>query len=160
MRICSRERSTFGAETAKLQLEEVTRGVQSLGKARIRKLAVVGKFSTRNNRQENEVAAWISKHYPQLEVELGHQAAGKLNFPRRAVTTRLTAATRPAYRRFLEQVAAALKERKILAPVYILKADGGTLPLEKAAEVPVETIFPDRREYHGGIGIDPCRQTR
>lgn len=149
-----------GRETAKLQLEEVNAACKALEKQGIRKLAVVGKFSTRNNRQEKEVAAWISKHYPQLEVELGHQAAGKLNFPRRAVTTRLTAATRPAYRRFLEQVAAALKERKILAPVYILKADGGTLPLEKAAEVPVETIFSGpAASTMGVLALTPAGQT-
>ena len=38
-------------------------------------------------------------------------------------------------------MAAALKERKISAPVYILKADGGTLPLDKSVQMPVETIF-------------------
>ncbi len=149
-----------GRETAKLQLEEVTAACQALDKRGIRKLAVVGKFSTRNNRQEKEIAAWVLKHHPQLEVELGHQAAGKLNFPRRAVTTRLTAATRPAYRQFLEQVAAALKERKILAPVYILKADGGTLPLEKAVEVPVETIFSGpAASTMGVLALTPAGQT-
>jgi N-methylhydantoinase A/oxoprolinase/acetone carboxylase beta subunit len=35
----------------------------------------------------------------------------------------------------------ALTQRKILSPVYILKADGGTLPLDKSVEMPVETIF-------------------
>ena len=53
----------------------------------------------------------------------------------------LTAATKDSYERFAKDVAAALKERKISAPVYILKADGGTLPLEKSVQMPVETIF-------------------
>ncbi|HNU40327.1 MAG TPA: hydantoinase/oxoprolinase family protein, partial [Methanothrix sp.] len=64
-----------------------------------------------------------------------------LNFPRRAATTMLTAATKDRYGQFASDMAAALKERKIRAPVYILKADGGTLPLDKSVCMPVETIF-------------------
>ncbi len=53
----------------------------------------------------------------------------------------LTAATKDRYGQFAADMAAALKERKIRAPVYILKADGGTLPLDKSVGMPVETIF-------------------
>jgi N-methylhydantoinase A/oxoprolinase/acetone carboxylase beta subunit len=149
-----------GRETEKLGLEEVAAAVEDLEKKGIRKLAVVGKFSTRNSSQENEIAEWVWDNYPHLEVELGHKAAGKLNFPRRAVTTQLTAATRPAYQGFINQVSAALQERRIQAPVYILKADGGTLPLEKAVEVPVETIFSGPAASTMGVmALTPVGQT-
>ena len=78
---------------------------------------------------------------PGSKIELGHKVSGQLNFPRRAATTMLTAATIDSYERFAKDVAAALKERRISAPVYILKADGGTLPLDKSVQMPVETIF-------------------
>ena len=42
---------------------------------------------------------------------------------------------------FGKQVEWALKERNITAPVQILKADGGTLPLETALKQPVEAVF-------------------
>lgn len=42
---------------------------------------------------------------------------------------------------FCRQVQDSLKERNITAPVHVLKADGGTLPLDIALKQPVETIF-------------------
>lgn len=149
-----------GRETQKLQPAEVAEVMKKIEKQGIRKVAVVGKFSGRNNQHENEIYKYVTQNHPQLEVELGHQVAGKLNFPRRAATTRLTAATRPAYRNFISQIKAALQERKIKAPVYILKADGGTLPLEKAVEVPVETIFSGpAASTMGVLALTPVGQT-
>ncbi|HWR25314.1 MAG TPA: hydantoinase/oxoprolinase family protein, partial [Methanosarcina sp.] len=75
------------------------------------------------------------------KLELGHKVSGKLNFPRRIATTMLTAATRDRYKEFVEKIREALENRNIKAPVYILKADGGTLPIEKSMDFPVETIF-------------------
>ena len=130
-----------GRETQPLDMSEVKTALRSCELNGLRKVAVVGKFSVRNNRHEQQIAQLAEKEFPQLELELGHRAAGQLNFPRRAATCLLTAATREAFSRFSEQVRTALKERGIKAPVYILKADGGTLPLANAVSSPVETIF-------------------
>lgn len=149
-----------GREIEQLDLQEVKDAVKQIDRKGIRKVAVTGKFSVRNNAHENEVARYIKENYPHLEVELGHKVAGKLNFPRRAATTRLTAATRPEYRNFVEKVRTALKKRKLDAPVYILKADGGTLPLKHAVEAPVETIFSGPAASTMGVmGLTPRGQT-
>ncbi|HWQ19300.1 MAG TPA: hydantoinase/oxoprolinase family protein, partial [Methanotrichaceae archaeon] len=107
----------------------------------IQKVAVVGKFGQRNHAQEILAREIISRIVPSLQVELGHQVSGQLNFPRRAATTMLTIATKDHYRQFVEQMTKALTQRRISSPVYILKADGGTLPLDKSVQMPVETIF-------------------
>ncbi|NPV26033.1 MAG: hydantoinase/oxoprolinase family protein [Firmicutes bacterium] len=130
-----------GRETAPLDYDELKRVTAEIAQSGPRKVAIVGKFSPRNHTHEDQIADYIKQHYPTWKVELGYRAAGQLNFPRRIVNTVLTVATRPAYQRFAEQVMTALKERGITAPVYILKADGGTLPIARAVDQPVETIF-------------------
>jgi N-methylhydantoinase A len=120
------------------QIKEAATQIRAQGLTRV---AVVGKFCQRNHAHELKVGEILAAALPGSKIELGHKVSGQLNFPRRAATTMLTAATIDSYERFAKDVAAALKERRISAPVYILKADGGTLPLDKSLQMPVETIF-------------------
>jgi N-methylhydantoinase A/oxoprolinase/acetone carboxylase beta subunit len=120
------------------QIKEAASSIKAQGFSRV---AVVGKFCQRNHAHELKAGEILASALPGAKIELGHKVSGQLNFPRRAATTMLTAATQDKYEQFAKDVAAALKERKISAPVYILKADGGTLPLEKSVQMPVETIF-------------------
>lgn len=130
-----------GREIIPLRLTEVDQAAAELAARGYRKVAVVGKFSCRNHRHEKEVAARVLWNYPDWHVELGHQVAGQLNFPRRVVSTYLTCATREKYQFFVRSVQEAISQRGIKGAIFILKADGGTLPLESSLEVPVETIF-------------------
>jgi N-methylhydantoinase A len=120
------------------QIKEAAAQIRGQGLSRV---AVVGKFCQRNHAHELKVSEILAAALPGSKIEMGHKVSGQLNFPRRAATTMLTAATKDSYERFAKDVARALKERKISAPVYILKADGGTLPLDKSVQMPVETIF-------------------
>ena len=120
------------------QIKEAASKIRAQGKSRV---AVVGKFCQRNHSHELKAGEILASALPGSRIELGHRVSGQLNFPRRAATTLLTAATKDRYAQFAGDMARALKERRISAPVYILKADGGTLPLDKSVEMPVETIF-------------------
>lgn len=130
-----------GREVVPLNEREVDAALSNLALKGYKKVGVVGKFSPRNTSHEKYVAAIIKEKYPDWLVEMGSQIGGQLNFPRRAETTFLTCATREAYRYFINSVRKALAAREIKADVFILKADGGTLPLENSEEQPVETIF-------------------
>lgn len=120
------------------QIKEAASQIRDKGLTRV---AVVGKFCQRNHSHELKAGEILAAALPGAHIELGHKVSGQLNFPRRAATTMLTAATKDKYQKFAADVASALAERKISAPVYILKADGGTLPLDKSVAMPVETIF-------------------
>jgi len=120
------------------QIKEAATQIREKGFSRV---AVVGKFCQRNHSHELKAGEILAAGLPGAHIELGHKVSGQLNFPRRAATTMLTAATKDRYGQFAADMTAALKERKIRAPVYILKADGGTLPLDKSVGMPVETIF-------------------
>lgn len=103
--------------------------------------AVAGKFAVRNPSHELAVAGWIRQKAKPRSITLGSRVAGGLNFWRRANSAFYNAAVWRQFNEFAAAIKAAVKQRGIAAPVYILKADGGTMPLETAGMLPVETIF-------------------
>lgn len=130
-----------GREFIPLDREAVEMAVEDFTRLGYTKIAVVGKFSNRNSKHEDESQEIITSLHPRWHVEKGHLSGGQLNFTRRVVTTYYNCATRDAYHHFVDAVKNALNERKIKAEVYILKADGGAIPLEASQRMPVETIF-------------------
>lgn len=130
-----------GREIQPLDRAEVRKTVSMIREQGFSRAAVVSKFGQRNPSHELLIEEIFKEVYPDCKLELGHKVSGKLNFPRRIATAMLASATRERYQEFVEKVRKALEERNIKAPVYILKADGGTLPIEKSIKFPVETIF-------------------
>lgn len=130
-----------GREIEPLDEAEVRKTIDLIREKRFTRVAIVSKFGQRNPFYELRIEEIFRESYPECKIELGHKVSGKLNFPRRVATAMLASATREHYQIFVENIQAALRERNIKAPVYILKADGGTLPIEKSIEFPVETIF-------------------
>jgi N-methylhydantoinase A len=74
-------------------------------------------------------------------VSLGHRMSGHLNFPRRISTTYLNAAIWELYNDFVRQVLNFVKQWGFEVPIYILKADGGTIDITQSVELPVQTIL-------------------
>ena len=105
-----------------------------------RTCAVSGKFAIREPQQEQLLAAKLQKCGYE-KVFLGSELSGELNFIRRTNSAYFAAAVYGLFEDFCKKVLHALYERGITAPVHILKADGGTLPLRVALEQPVEAVF-------------------
>lgn len=101
-------------------------------------VAIVGKFSHRNCYHEQLLADYLKKHNPSLRIALGHQW-GQANFYRRSLTTYLNLGVSDIYHQFTQQLQIAVTARKIKAPLFILKADGGSLPLAKIR--PIDSIY-------------------
>lgn len=105
-------------------------GVDSVG--------IVTKFSHRNSRHEKiieEKALDIFSH-----VSLGHQISGLPNFPRRVYTTWLNSSLKNVFSHFKHAIEAGMKKHDISCPVFLLKADGGTMPFGAAGEFPCQTV--------------------
>ncbi|MCQ1536818.1 hydantoinase/oxoprolinase family protein [Methanosarcina sp. KYL-1] len=149
-----------GREIQALDEAEVRENVSRIRDLGFLRAAVVSKFGQRNPDHEFRVAEILEEMHPECKVELGHRVSGKLNFPRRVASTMFASATKEKYRAFVAEIKKALAERDIKAPVYILKADGGTLPLEKSTEFPVETIFSGpAASTIGALALTPEGQT-
>lgn len=105
----------------------------------VRYVGVVGKFSTRNQSHENQIANRLADQFK--KVFLGHRVAGGLNFPRRIATTYLNAAVTPLHTAFYEAVKNSLQENGITCPIRLLRADGGNMRFEGSLETPAQTIW-------------------
>lgn len=101
--------------------------------------AVSAKFGVRNPKEELDVTNALSAMYD--TVSTGSSLSGNLNFPRRTISAYFNSAVTDVFNRFRQAVRDALVAHNITAPVYILKADGGSLPIDTIASVPVETVF-------------------
>ena len=128
-----------GIEVAKIDEKEVFDIGMLLKEKGIQYAGIVGKFSTRNPSQELKVKEII--HDNLKHVSLGHKMSGHLNFPRRISTTYLNAAIWNLYNDFVKQVLNFIRQLGVEVPVYILKADGGTIDITQSVELPVQTIL-------------------
>jgi N-methylhydantoinase A len=128
-----------GMEIAGIDRKEAVRMRDRFHSEGIRNVGIVGKFSTRNPRQEIELREIVQNRLD--HVTLGHRMSGHLNFPRRIATTYLNEAIWGLYQIFVNEVLHFVRTRGINVPIYILKADGGTFDISQSAEFPVQTIL-------------------
>lgn len=102
--------------------------------------AVSGKFSVRDPQLEYEMEHEL-KQNGYSKIFLGSELSGELNFVRRTNSAYFAGAVYRIFTSFAGKIQRAMAERGICAPVHVLKADGGTLPIEAAINQPVEAIF-------------------
>lgn len=103
-------------------------------------MAVSGKFAIRDPQLEHMTAHELMK-LGYSKAFLGSELSGELNFIRRTNSAYFAAQTYELFKSFAKSVEEAMAKRNIAAPVHVLKADGGTIPLFSAMETPVETLF-------------------
>lgn len=101
--------------------------------------AVSAKFGVRNPQEELSITEELKNTYH--VISNGSLLSGSLNFPRRTISAYFNSAVTPVFTVFKKNVEEALKVRNIIAPLHILKADGGSLPMEHMVSRPVETVF-------------------
>lgn len=128
-----------GKVVRELDQAEILAGISSFKKKGITACAAVTKFSPRNPSHELSIKEFLQQDFP--TITLGHQLSGKLNFPRRVFTAYLNSAVSEAFKTFAQSLKKALIKKGITAPLFILKADGGTMNMEMAEKQPVETIL-------------------
>ncbi len=128
-----------GIEAEAPNNSELTGLKEKFKKDGIRHFAIVGKFSTRNPAHEKEVNSVmqdLAEHASQ-----SHQLSGALNFPRRISTTYLNEAVWGLQQKLADQLRVYMDKIGVNVPLYILKADGGTIDVDSSRETPVQTIL-------------------
>lgn len=146
-----------GRETSPLREQELSLAKQELRAKGLRSLAAIGKFSTRNPAHEVHIAHFLEGDYD--FITLGHRLSGRLGFPRRVYTAYLNSAIWRVFRRFAEAVQTYLAQKGLNVEPFILKADGGTLALSVAKNVPVETILSGpAASIMGALALLPTKE--
>ncbi len=130
-----------GQEVEEIVPDEVAQCIKAIKKQNLKRIAIAGKFSNRNNSHEKLIRELIRKEYPEALVLISSEISNQLNFARRAATTYYTAVTYYEWNNFVDKVREAVQKRGINAEVQVLKADGGTMPLEVSRSYPCQTIF-------------------
>lgn len=128
-----------GKLVKEFNLDEILKAKKLFKKEDMEALGVVTKFSTRNPSHETKIKEILEDDFPVITE--GHRVSGKLNFPRRVFTTYLNSAVYSTFMDFSLNIKKSLEREGIDAPLFILKADGGTMNIETAESKPVETIL-------------------
>ncbi len=123
-----------------LDFVEIDKAINLFERNNIESYGVVTKFSTRNPSHELKIGEILKKEKPS-QITMGHTMSGKLNFPRRVFTSYLNSAIHNTFRDFSHSIKKSLDKEGINAPLFILKADGGTMNISTAEKKPVETIL-------------------
>ncbi|WP_455153731.1 hydantoinase/oxoprolinase family protein [Veillonella parvula] len=120
---------------------DAVRGIANMVQARSGTdlAAVSAKFGVRNPQEELSITEELKNTYH--VISNGSLLSGSLNFPRRTTSAYFNSAVTPVFTVFKKNVEDALSARNIVAPLHILKADGGSLPIEHMVSRPVETAF-------------------
>jgi len=128
-----------GREISSINEAQIEKIAQKLQSDEISNVGIVTKFSTRNPNQEKKIKK-ICENYFEYIV-MGHSLSGNLNFPRRIATTYLNAAVFPVHKNFFEAVKNSLQKHGLNIPIYILKADAGTINFQTSLQSPGQTIL-------------------
>lgn len=143
-----------GRVVEEIDTKEISQYVQDIKQQSIRRIAVSGKFSNRNDEHEKKVKMVLDKEYPEAIVLTSSEVSNQLNFARRAVTTYYTAMTYYEWNNFVDNVDEAIRKRGINTEVHVLKADGGTIPIDISRKYPCQTIYSGpAASTMGGIAL-------
>ncbi len=129
----------LGTETAPLDVNQLESAIADCCALGVKRFAVAVKFSPRNPVHENLMRDQLGERAD--FVSTGHLISGQLNFGRRIHTAYYNSAVSRTFRSFTTALTASLSGFALQCEVNILKADGGTMPLVRAQEAPVQSIF-------------------
>ncbi|MER9120956.1 hydantoinase/oxoprolinase family protein [Mesorhizobium sp. M0954] len=125
--------------TAGLDLSGLQEALSALG-ASVSGFAVCAYFATRN--PAHEIAARnMIRDRTGLPVTASHELSAKLGGPRRALTTLLNARLISMIDRLVAATEGFLEERKIVAPLMVVRGDGALVSAAFARQRPIETIL-------------------
>lgn len=128
-----------GKVVKELDLKEIKKIKNNPKYKNLDSLAIVTKFSTRNPESEIKIKDTLESNFKNISV--GHLLSGNLNYPRRVNTAYLNSSVSSIFSDFLDNIKTALNEKGIDSPIYILKADGGTMDFNEAYKFPLQSVL-------------------
>jgi len=128
-----------GVEVTPQRLDSLSASARHWQAQGVRAFAAVSKFSPRNPAFEQAMAETLAP-FGDIVCQ-GHALSGLLNFPRRIAAAYYNAAIWRLHNTFADAADATLHEAGIRAPLFFLKADGGSIPLAASRARPVHSLI-------------------
>ncbi len=128
-----------GREIAHIGEADLHKIARRLRRDGVRAVAIVGVFSPVIGRHEERAAATLSQEHPAISCSLSHEIR-RLGLLERENATVLNACLRDLAARFLDGLAAALRELDLRAPLFLTQNDGTLMAADAARQYPVHTF--------------------
>jgi N-methylhydantoinase A len=116
-----------------LDEDELARSVEDLIARGVESIAVCFLFSFLNPDHEIRAREVIGEVAPGLHVSLSHEVLPRMREFERVSTTAVDAFVTPKLAAYLTQLGDALRTRGFAGEVYVMAANGGMLPIDKAS---------------------------
>jgi len=129
-----------GAILKPLDPAEVRRLAATLAEHQVQSVAVALIHSYRNPTHEEQVAAILAEELPDVTVSLSTRVLPQIREYERTSATAINAYVQPLVRRYLDDLAAGLRQRGCTAPLLIVTSSGGTISADTAKAFPVQLV--------------------
>lgn len=129
-----------GEEIAPLDLAELMREVDTLVAAEVQAIAICFLHAYANPKHEREAADAIAIRHPHLALTLSSEVTAEWHEYERTSTAVINAYLRPAFTAYLDSLRGRLEEAGVSQPVAIMQSNGGSMSVERGAELPVRTL--------------------
>ena len=128
-----------GGEVAPLDVDALRAALSEMGDS-VSGFAVAAQFGVRNPAHER-AARDIIREVTGRPVTCSHELSAKLGGPKRAMTALLNARLIGMIDHLIGAVEGLLLERKVTAPLMVVRGDGALISADQAREKPIETIL-------------------
>lgn len=136
------ERTVFdGTVLQSPPAEDLERVVEALRTAGVEAVAVCYLHAYANAENERRTKEAIVKALPHVFVSTSSEVLPEYREYERFATTALNVYVAPRVRRYLASVAARLAAQGYQRPVAVMTSNGGTLPAERVADLPVHSML-------------------
>jgi N-methylhydantoinase A len=123
-----------GAVLVPLNEDQVREAAIVLRDAGVEAIGIGFLWSFRYPQHEQRAAEIVAEVAPELDVTTSHSLVARLGEYLRFSSTAINAYCAPVLRRYLEDQAAALRERGLKVEPLIMQASGGVIPSSRAAD--------------------------
>jgi N-methylhydantoinase A/oxoprolinase/acetone carboxylase beta subunit len=129
-----------GEELVALDESSVIEAARQLAECGVEAVAVVLLFSFLEPSHEQRVKEILEVELPGVPVTISSDVAPEIREFLRASTTVVNAALLPLVGTYVADLAAAVANRGVVAPVHIMRSNGGLAAAKAAAELPVSLV--------------------
>lgn len=107
---------------------------QQIATCKLEALGIVFLHAYANPAHERRAAELLQAHLPDLEISTSSAVLPIFREYERATATALNASVQPVVGRYIGQLQNGLNQRRIKAPLFVMKSNGGTCPPAEAAK--------------------------
>ncbi len=120
---------------------EVRSIVEQVAEAGVKSIAICTLNAYLNSANERKIAQVIRQEFPELHVSVSTEIVNQRREFERMSTTVLNAFLVPIFSRYLRQLEVELKARRFGGEFFVMKSNGGVMPLGIARAYPVHTLL-------------------